>query len=159
MPEYRVTFGSQYGGQDYGADPHPVGGYDFVHRDGWWTIVAPDESDARTLILAVLGTGWSNVYDQWQVRNTDERGAGLDWPAMFPRGELLRLIHPAMADRPVALLEGPVPPHMIVPTGDEVTGRVLVTVWGNGTGEVAYRPEDDTHVTWGPPAALAPRMS
>ena len=163
MPEYRVTFGSQYGGQDYGADPHPVGGYDHVHRDGYWTIVAPDDETARALTTAILGTGWSNIYDQWQVRNIDQRGPGIDWAATFPRGELLRLTHPAMGDRPVALLTGPLPPdladHMDMGAYKAAEGRLLVTVWGNGAGEVAWRERDDTHVTWGPPATLAPRMS
>jgi hypothetical protein len=158
MPEYRVTFGSQWGAEEYGADPHPVGGYDYVHRDGWWAIVAPDEDTARDLALTLLGTTWSHIYDQWQVRNTDQRGPGLDWAATFPRGELLRLVHPAMGDRPVAILEGTLPPG-IEDASRSPDGRLLVTVWGNGAGEVACREHDDTHITWGPPAALSPRMS
>lgn len=147
MPEYRVTFGSQYGGQDYGADPHPVGGYDHVHRNGWWTIVAPDMDAARTLVVAVLGTGWSSLYDP------------VSWE-LFPRGELLRLVHPAMATQVVHLLTGPIPPglvdHMDMGEHDAAQARLLVTVWGNGNAEVAWREEDNPRVGWGIPSELTP---
>lgn len=144
MPEYRVTFGSQYGSPDFGADPHPVGGHEFVHRDGWWTIVAPDEDHARTLAIAVTGNRYSGLYAAVNFH-----------AARFPRGELLRLTHPAMATQAVALLEGDVPDTIHVYAG-LATGRLLVTVWGNGSGEVAYRPIDDTRTTWGPPSTLTP---
>lgn len=145
MPEYRVTFGSQYGGQDYGADPHPVGGYDFVHRDGWWTIVAPDYDAARSLVVGMLGSGWSNLvtpeeYNVWEL---------------FPRGEMLRLIHPAMSEQAVHLLTGDLP-DIEDDTRGYVGGRLLVTVWGNGTGEVAWRELDDSHSRWGVPSKLEP---
>lgn len=38
----------------------------------------------------------------------------------------------------------------------EADGRLLVTVYGNGNGEVAYRPSDDTRVRWGVPSPLTP---
>lgn len=56
----------------------------------------------------------------------------------------------------VHLLTGDVPPILRCPDNHQVDGRLLVTVWGNGTGEVAWRPSDEPRVTWGPPAVLTP---
>lgn len=143
MTEFRVTFGSQYGSEQYGADPHPVGGYDHVHRDGWWTIVAPDYDKARALVAAVLGQQWSDLYDAETHRMNEH---------LYPRGELLRLVHPDMARHAVHLLTGECP--TVDGLGGE--GRLLVTVWGNGTGEAAVRMADDPREPWGPPATLTP---
>lgn len=61
----------------------------------------------------------------------------------------------------VHLLTGPLPPELAEHAsnapfldGDEV--RLLVTVWGNGTGEVAYRASDNPRDRWSAPAILTP---
>lgn len=138
MTEYRVTFGGQYGSPEYGADPHPVLG-SYAHRDGWLTILASNEAAARDLVGTLLAESWSNLYD---VRDLSPEA----WADHFPRGELLRLVHPDMAGLPVALLRGE--------SHHGGTRQMLVTVWGDGTGEVAWRVRDTD--TWGPPRPLAP---
>lgn len=139
MTEFRVTFGQQYGAEEYGADPHPVLGYQFAHKDGWISILAPDQDAARELTEQLLGTRWSNIYDAREIE---------DWDWKFPRGELLRLIHPGMRDLSVALLRGAAPIPLVG------GGEYLVTVWGNGTGEYAWRAT--TGDSWGPPVPLQP---
>lgn len=54
----------------------------------------------------------------------------------------------------VHLLTGPLPPELQVL--DCPDAQLLVTVWGNGTGEVAVRRSSDTRERWGVPAILTP---
>lgn len=57
------------------------------------------------------------------------------------------------------LLTGELPPGVYSPdpaSGAPAQGRLLVHVWGDGTGEVAYRETNDTRTRWGTPAALTP---
>lgn len=55
---------------------------------------------------------------------------------------------PADSTGPVHLLRGYAPP-----TGGDDGGEVLVHVWSDGTGEVAYQPPGGQ---WGPPSPLSP---
>lgn len=73
MPDFYVTFGSQYPGV-----PHPTWGA--AHRDGWLRITgARDELEARDAMSQRFGTRWSNIYP-------DEPGA-----EHFPLGEIGRM--------------------------------------------------------------------
>lgn len=61
----------------------------------------------------------------------------------------------------VHLLTGPLPPELAehasnAPFLDGGEVRLLVTVWGNGTGEVAYRASDSPRERWSAPAILTP---
>lgn len=79
-------------------------------------------------------------------------------------GDLRALAGPPASDplRPAHLLVGPVPLHdpppcehgVAVRGTEPLGGRLLVTVWPNGTGEVAWR--GDHNLVWGPPAPLTP---
>lgn len=72
MREWFVTFGSQYP-----REPHPT--FEQAHRDGWVTVVAPDERAARRLTVELLGTAWSGIYEEQPE----------SW--LFPLGELARI--------------------------------------------------------------------
>lgn len=133
--EFRATFGQQYGRE--GEPSHPTLG-DFAHRDGWLTVIAPTYEEAWELVALITGNHFSDLGGLYDVP-VFPRG----WD-MFPRGELLRIVHPAMATLPVTLLRGQV----------EGLGKVLVTVGGNGAGDLAVRQHDDE--VWGPPTALVP---
>lgn len=59
----------------------------------------------------------------------------------------------------VHLLTGPMPRNLDYADdggGVSIGGQLLVTVWGNGQGEVAWREVDDTRMPWGPPETLTP---
>jgi hypothetical protein len=129
--EFRVTFGQQYP-----REPHPT--LALAHRDGWVSILAPDEHAARAEAHRVLDVRWSMLYQP------DEPG----YPTTehYPLGELLQIV--AATDQAVHLLRGYAPP-----TGGDDGGEVLVHVWRDGTGEVAYQPP---HGQWGPPQPLTP---
>ena len=75
IKEYRVTFGRKFGPPSF--DLHKTFGK--AHPDGWVSVFAETELEARTITLAVLGTEWSGIYDLKDV----------DWD-MFPLGELAR---------------------------------------------------------------------
>jgi hypothetical protein len=70
MPEFYFTFGVQYGERN----PHPRGG----HKDGYFTIKAPDEETARLKMRLICGERWSMCY-------TSPPAA-----TFFPLGELQR---------------------------------------------------------------------
>lgn len=135
MPEYRVTFGQQYGRDDHPRLTH------IAHPDGWLTIVADDLNRAREITVAMVGRFWSNIYDPANPHDADT-----EWDVLFPRGELLRVIDPAMSS-PVAVY-----------TRDQKLGhscssqQLLVTLWADHTPTVASRP--DSSATWGPPHDL-----
>lgn len=69
---FYVTFGQQYH-----REPHPK--LDQAHPDGWVTILARDEAEARDEAFHWLGRAWSFMYDEQPD------------PALFPRGELFRV--------------------------------------------------------------------
>lgn len=73
MSEFYVTFGSQYSYQ-----PHPR--FAIAHPDGWLTIVARGEEEARALAFDQLGERYSFIYGE-----DDKPTLG-----MYPRGELAR---------------------------------------------------------------------
>jgi len=127
MPEYRVTFGQQYPREDHPRLPQ------IAHHDGWLTIIADTYDDARDLTLRLCGQHWSMLYD-----STEHAGMDL----LYPLGELLRVIDPKM--------QGPV---VLVQTPPEVpTSGFLVTLWADGTGELAARDVQ----RWLPPVPLQP---
>lgn len=70
MSEFYFTFGVQYDKQN----PHPNGG----HKDGYFTIEAPDEDTARLKMTELCGRRWSTSYTVPPSRN------------LFPLGELQR---------------------------------------------------------------------
>jgi hypothetical protein len=73
MGEYRVTFG-----QRFRRDPHPR--FPAAHPDGYVTIHAADEHDARRLVVANLGGEWAFLYGP----NMDPQ----DGERLYPMGEL-----------------------------------------------------------------------
>ena len=78
MSEFRVTFG-----QRFRHEHHPAfiaGQLDFEpDPDGWLTIVAEYESEARATAVALLGQAWAFLY---RAPFDD------DWDQMYPLGEL-----------------------------------------------------------------------
>lgn len=70
MKEFFFTFG-----QKYRMESHPQGG----HPDGYFTIVAPDEEQAREAMFKECGPAWSHNYAE---RPSLDR---------YPRGELRRI--------------------------------------------------------------------
>lgn len=70
MAEYAVTFGQQYRN-----DPHPRVKY--AHPDGWLTIKASDEVEAREKAFAHLGINWAFLYPMEEFKKD-----------YFPLGEL-----------------------------------------------------------------------
>ena len=129
MPEYRITFGQQYP-----REPHPT--LALAHRDGWVALIAPDEGAARDEAIRVLDVRWSMIYAPGDP--------GYPTTEVYPLGERLRIQAPT--DQAVYLLRGYAPP-----TGGDDGGEVLVHVWADGTGEVAYQP---AHGQWGVPSRL-----
>lgn len=75
--EYRLTFGVHYS-----REPHPRG--EWIHPDGWVTVVAASRGEARQVVVDLFGRYWSDLYDPESFN-----------PAYFPRGELLRVVVPA----------------------------------------------------------------
>lgn len=56
------------------------------------------------------------------------------------------------------VLKGHIPPSML-PEPNEAGVDLLLTVWEDGTHEVALRPgHDATHRSWGPPVSLVAEM-
>lgn len=62
-------------GQQYRHEPHPAGG----HPDGWFTIEAPGEGEAREKMFELCGPKWAMQYDEQPDRS------------MYPRGELRKV--------------------------------------------------------------------
>jgi hypothetical protein len=75
LQEFRVTFGLEYS-----YKLHPT--YAPAHPDGWLTIEAPDEVEARRVAVRLLGVHWSGIYPAEQ-----------DDPMwlLFPQGEVRRI--------------------------------------------------------------------
>jgi hypothetical protein len=67
MNKYYFTFG-----QRYKREPHLQGG----HPDGWFTIQAHTEAEARQKMVSLCGSKWATSYDTEPDRKT------------FPLGEL-----------------------------------------------------------------------
>jgi len=74
--EFRLTFGV-----NYSRVVHPRGMW--VHPDGWVAIVAPSHVEARAVVVDLFGRHWDDLYD----------ADAMD-PALFPLGELLRIVVP-----------------------------------------------------------------
>lgn len=74
MPEYFLTFGSQYTPRN---QRHPT--FDKAHADGWVVIDADSYEQARAEVVRRLDTRWSMLY-----------GADGFEPEFFPLGELAR---------------------------------------------------------------------
>jgi hypothetical protein len=81
MAEFRITFG-----QRYYREYHPAfveGRIDFEpDPDGWVTVIAEDEGQAREMAFAQLGRAWAFVYPE---------PFGPEWMLFHPDGELGRL--------------------------------------------------------------------
>lgn len=73
MAEFRVTFGDIYRN-----NKHPKVGW--AHPDGYVTVEAKDEDEARLKIFALLGPHWAFL---WPAEEFDTK--------IFPLGELYRL--------------------------------------------------------------------
>lgn len=56
MRKFYVTFGF-----DYATRPHPL--FPLAHPEGWVTIVAADEIQARAFAMMTFGTYWAFIYD------------------------------------------------------------------------------------------------
>lgn len=84
--EFRLTFGVQYA-----REPHPVVGQ-LIHPDGWVKVMAPTHDIARALVVALFGTAWSNLYEQFD---------DFDWASTFPLGKtgVLRYAYSADSSR------------------------------------------------------------
>ncbi|MFC5992891.1 hypothetical protein ACFQE5_01550 [Pseudonocardia hispaniensis] len=70
---FYITFGSAH----HGDNPPR-------HRDGWWTVHAPNELAARLAVIERIGRAWSWIY----TPDTFD-------PAFFPAGELHVITVPA----------------------------------------------------------------
>jgi hypothetical protein len=83
LTEFRVTFG-----QRYRREYHPsfiAGRIDFEpDPDGWVTVLAPHENDARQLIWDRLHNGWAFLY---LMPTMDENASAWE---LYPAGELAR---------------------------------------------------------------------
>lgn len=77
LREYRFTFG-----QKYALEVHPRFGA--AHPDGWLTILAHDDLDARVAAVNLLGQEWAFMYPPRELET-------VAWGHLFPRGELGRL--------------------------------------------------------------------
>lgn len=122
--EYRVTFGSQYLGAHTHATPHPR--WTPAHRDGWLTVLAPDETTARLVTNEVLAGAWSTIYSPAAY-------LAEEWSLHFPLGELGRMHAGRVADgsttwtwpKQDASMPGPKPivwvfcDAIVPPTGDQ----------------------------------------
>lgn len=95
--------------------------------------------------LSALRTDLEAHHEQ-EGEAVEVRTAGGSWADVIDRLEDLEALLPEHEDGPVALLIGPAP----VPLSGG--GQYLITVWQDGTGELAWRP--DSRATWGPPARL-----
>ncbi len=98
MPEFRVTFGSQYP-----REPHPR--FSLARRDGWVAILAVDVADARAFAVLVLGTAWCDLYADGRWESWD--------PGWFVEGELARFVTPLASGGPGA----PVTEHALAMSG------------------------------------------
>jgi hypothetical protein len=87
------TFYLTFGGQ-YAHTEHPT--WEGIHPDGWITVVAPDFRTARTLVVDLFGTAWSDLYGE----DTFE-------PRHFPRGELLCITIETRKGPPASAADGP----------------------------------------------------
>lgn len=70
--KFAVTFGQQYP-----REPHPR--LPVAHRDGWLTINADNEGQAREMAYEALGTAWSFIYTEAEMEQ---------FKVDFPLGEL-----------------------------------------------------------------------
>lgn len=75
MNTYCVTFGQQYR-----QGPHPKVRY--AHPDGWLTIEAESEGEARDKAFSELGQYWSFLYEEGKFEESKH---------YFPLGELHRI--------------------------------------------------------------------
>lgn len=85
MSDYMVTFG-----QKYHRETHPVLG-DFPQLpDHYGVVCAPDEWEARQMVLSVLGQAWSGLYP---LSGTDTAyyPAGRAFTIAYDDGDVLRL--------------------------------------------------------------------
>lgn len=71
---FYVTFGGKY---EY--EPHPSG-FENIHPDGWWTVLAKDYSAARGLVSQTLGGAWAFMY----MEKPDIQ--------VYPKGEMMILV-------------------------------------------------------------------
>lgn len=67
-----ITFGAQYSHEEHPKWPQ-------AHPDGWLTIEAENEIQAREIAVALLGLQWSTSYTAETLE-----------PRFFPRGEIGR---------------------------------------------------------------------
>lgn len=76
VQEYRFTFGMKYSREEHPAFPA-------AHPDGWLTILARSEEQARAVAWAVIGAAWAFCY----AEPFDEA----KWAQDHPLGELARI--------------------------------------------------------------------
>ena len=76
MSEFRVTFGVRYR-----HEPHPV--LPKADPDGYITVVADSEPQARSYLFEHIGRAWAFIYPE----PFDEAR----WAQLHPHGEFLRL--------------------------------------------------------------------
>lgn len=100
MPEFHVTFGSQYR-----AQIHPVHiGDSRIHPDGWLTLVADDGMHATMAAMRLFGNSFSMV----RTPSPDDLGH-------FPRGELAVMTAPPRALLELLPITGHAPPRRSSP--------------------------------------------
>lgn len=85
MAEWFVTFG-----QRYRTETHPV--FADAHPDGWVTIVADSEEQARRVAFGLLGRQWAFLYPSTYTELDQGLRPGRKWAELFPRGELARIV-------------------------------------------------------------------
>lgn len=73
--KFIVTFG-----QKYRREPHPT--FLEAHPDGWVSVDADTETEARAKVVARFGIAWSDLYPELDF---------LEDRYLYPRGELLAL--------------------------------------------------------------------
>lgn len=77
-------------GVNYAHVSHPRG--EWIHPDGWVTVVGPSYEEARTVVVDLFGKDWSDLYDAAIFEPVDTVDPAVRY---FPRGELLRIVVPA----------------------------------------------------------------
>ena len=76
--EFRVTFGRRYLTEEHPTFPE-------AHPDGWFSILAANEDQARQRAFGWFGQAWAFIYPAECM--TEE-----EWLRMYPRGQIHQVI-------------------------------------------------------------------
>lgn len=116
LQEFRFTFGVQYS-----HEPHPY--WAGAHPDGWLTVLAADEDEARAMVRPYIG----NVYAFSYPKDRHD-------PSYYPRGELARItMDGATGSDTLVKRFGPSDPQFYGVASDAVIGHRIEGVLRRGS--------------------------